>query len=415
MPVLPADADPAQPGATARALAARRPSRACRAPSSPPPGAARGGGGDAGRCSQAPSGARRAATSRGARHSPPLASTANAFASCMGVTAMPWPKEIVAWSIGRQLLPRPQQPGGLVREAAARSLRRSRTRAAAREWCSGPTRKAILAAPTFDETRRMPAASSRSYGMQVAHRLAGHAEAAVLAVDDLVLAEHALLERGRDHEGLRRGAGVGGVEERVRARRGVGRGAETGSGRSPGLRRARARRRCAGSSTITRPPRPPVAFTTSCERGLGLGLERGVERERDVAARRAARVVVGEREQAAARIALDGDALRLARAARRPPSARCPVRPRRRCSRSPPAGRRACPADTSRRGSSTMPTPASSSLDTAAACSGVSQRFTNTNGALRSSCARNAVAGSPSARESSAAARAGSRTSRGTA
>ena len=45
---------------------------------------------------QSPSGARRASTSRGARHSPPLASAAVAAASWIGVAEIPWPKEIVA-------------------------------------------------------------------------------------------------------------------------------------------------------------------------------------------------------------------------------------------------------------------------------------------------------------------------------
>jgi len=58
-------------------------------------------GGGTGRCSQRPSVSRRAAIRRGARFSPPLASTAKAFASWMGVAAMPWPKAIVAWSTGR--------------------------------------------------------------------------------------------------------------------------------------------------------------------------------------------------------------------------------------------------------------------------------------------------------------------------
>ena len=66
-------------------------------------------------------------TSRGARHSPPLASTAKAFASCIGVDGHALPEGDRGVVDRAPVLPGPQQPGRLVGEAAARRARRSRS------------------------------------------------------------------------------------------------------------------------------------------------------------------------------------------------------------------------------------------------------------------------------------------------
>ncbi len=96
-----------------------------------------------------------------------------------------------------------------------------------------------------------------------------------------------------------------------------------------------------GSIATTMPPRAPRSGDRFAKRFLGLRLKGRVDGERNVTTRRSPLRIAANPQLSTPCVSLDRDAMRQSHAANRPPAPRCRVRLCRRCSRSPPAGRRA--------------------------------------------------------------------------